>query len=89
MRVTGSMKAAPGVTVDLTVTVHDADTDAESERRFTCRDLQFTDVAPERTCGPFDLTPERGHRYVVVLSWKYSGISEIPGGLVRGDVVNW
>jgi len=26
---------------------------------------------------------------VVVLSWKYSGISEIPGGLVRGDVVNW
>jgi serine/threonine-protein kinase len=89
MRVMGSMKAAPGVKVDLTVSVHDADTDAESGRRYTCRDVLFTDVAPGRTCGPFDLKPERGHRYVVVLSWKYSEISEIPGGLVRGDVVNW
>jgi hypothetical protein len=89
VRVMGSMKGAPGVRVDLSVAVHDADTDEEVKAPHTCAGLEFSDVTPERTCGPFDLTPDRGHRYLVVVSWKYTDMVTVPGGVVRGDVLTW
>jgi hypothetical protein len=89
VRVMGSMKGAPGVRVDLSVAVHDADTDEEVKAPHTCAGLEFSDVTPERTCGPFDLTPERGHRYLVVVSWKYTDMVTMPGGVVRSDALTW
>jgi serine/threonine-protein kinase len=88
VRVKGSMFGEQsGATVDLTVALRDADTDAEAAPPHTCAGLTPTQTAPEVSCGPFDLQPPRGHRYVVVVSWKYAG--PMPGGSTRGDVFTW
>jgi serine/threonine-protein kinase len=75
-----------GVRVDLTVALHDADTDAEVATN-TCPGLVPTQAAPEMSCGPFDHQPPHGHRYVVVLSWRYA--APMPGGSARSDVFSW
>jgi serine/threonine-protein kinase len=78
-----------GTKVDLTVAVRDADTDADVVAPTTCAGLSPTQTAPEMSCGPSDVRPRRGHRYVVVVSWKYVSLTSIPGGSVRGDAFTW
>jgi serine/threonine-protein kinase len=86
VRVKGSMIGAKsGTKVDVTVAVHDADTDADAASPNTCAGLSPTQMSPEVSCGPFEVRARRGHRYVVVVSWKYGGTVPMPGGSVRGD----
>jgi hypothetical protein len=41
-------------------------------------------------CGrAIALTLERGHRYLVVVSWKYTDTVTMPGGVVRSDALSW
>jgi serine/threonine-protein kinase len=89
VRVLGAMQALPGVQADVTITVNDADTDSPVGAANTCAAVMFTDFAPEHICGPFDLALERGHRYLVVERWSYTGRDFLPGGTVRGDPFTW
>ncbi|MCW2642695.1 MAG: hypothetical protein JWP76_5001 [Dactylosporangium sp.] len=90
VRVKGLMLGGKsGTKVDLTVAVHDADTDADVVTPNTCAGLSPTPAALEMSCGPFDVRPPRGHRYVVVVSWKYASVTSMPGGSVRGDPFTW
>jgi serine/threonine-protein kinase len=90
VRIRADMKAAPGVKVDLTVSLQDADSNAEAASPRTCPGLEFTEAAFERSCGTFDFSPRRGHRYVVVVTWKYLGeMAAMEGGTVRGATLAW
>jgi serine/threonine-protein kinase len=33
--------------------------------------------------------PPRGHRYVVVQTWQYTGRTILPGGTARGPQLLW
>jgi serine/threonine-protein kinase len=89
VRVTGRMEAAPGTQVDISLTVRDAGSDAVVAGPYTCRGLMFTDFALRQTCGPVDLRPPRGGRYVVTESWEYTARPLLPGGSTRGPVFTW
>jgi serine/threonine-protein kinase len=88
LRIMGTVKAAPGVAVDMTVAIRDAETDAEASTPYTCAGLATSAALPERTCGPFEVSPPRGHTYVVVVNWVYAGLV-VRAGVVRGDPVTW
>jgi serine/threonine-protein kinase len=51
--------------------------------------LVFTDFAPERDCGPFDVDVPHGHRYVVMQSWVYTGRPMLPEGRTTGPDFPW
>jgi serine/threonine-protein kinase len=89
VRVWGGMEALPGVRADVTLTLHNADTDASVGAGQTCRGLEFTEWNREYGCGPFDLSPPRGHRYLVVETWTYPDGQFLPGGSVRGEAFDW
>jgi serine/threonine-protein kinase len=89
LRITGTMKAAPGVAVDMTVAIRDSETDAEADTPYTCSALATSAALPERSCGPFDVSPPKGHNYVVVVSWGYAGLLKMTAGVVRGEPVTW
>jgi len=89
VRVTGQMEAAPGVQADITLTIRDADTNAVAAGPYTCRSLMFTDFDLKHGCGPVDLMPPRGGRYVVNESWEYTARPLLPGGSAQGPVFDW
>ncbi|GGM75705.1 serine/threonine-protein kinase [Dactylosporangium sucinum] len=89
VRLVGHMKALPGIQADVTISLVDADTDELVAGPHLCAGLMFTDFAPSHDCGPFVDNPPRGHRYVVVQKWVYSGRSILPGGEVRGKEFAW
>jgi len=89
IRVAGHMEATPGVQADVSLSVRDAETDKIVAGPYTCEGLMFTDFALEHTCGPADLRPPHGGRYVVVETWQYTGRALLPGGTARGPEFTW
>jgi serine/threonine-protein kinase len=89
VRVVGQMQASPGVQADVSLAVHDAETDNVVAGPHVCKGLMFTDFMLEQSCGPVDLNVPRGRRYVVVESWRYTSRSLLPGGTARGPEFTW
>ena len=89
VRVVGHMEATPGVQADISVSVRDAATDQVAAGPYTCEGLMFTDFALKHSCGPVDLRPPHGGRYVVVETWQYTGRSLLPGGTAKGPEFSW
>ncbi|MEV6305580.1 serine/threonine-protein kinase [Actinoplanes sp. NPDC051861] len=89
IRVMGSMEAAPGIQVDISLSVHDAATDEIVSGPYRCRGLMFTDFAIKHECGPGDLQAPHGYTYVVVQTWEYTGRPLLPGGTIRGPEFTW
>jgi serine/threonine-protein kinase len=89
VRVVGQIEAVPGVQADVSLSVRDAKTDEIVAGPFTCKALMFTDFALKHNCGPVDLRPPRGGRYLVAESWEYTQRSLLPGGVARGPAFDW
>jgi hypothetical protein len=83
------MKASPGVMVDLTVELRDADTDAVLTPTKSCPGMLFSRTVPERSCGSFDVKPPRGRKYVVAMRWTYTTKQDLPGATVKGAPFSW
>lgn len=78
VRMQGSLKSKE-VTADITLTLEDTAGNRVGEPQ-TCRRRSFAKEGSEQTCGPFELTPPRGKRYVIVQSWLvYSSEGAIIG----------
>jgi serine/threonine-protein kinase len=89
VRMIGHMQGIPGIQADVTMSVLDVDTGSLADGPHPCNGVMFTDFAPEHDCGPFDAHLTRGHRYVVVQKWVYTGRALLPGGEVRGQEFDW
>jgi serine/threonine-protein kinase len=89
IRVMGMMEAMPGIQADFTLSIRDAASDAVVAGPFVCPGVLFTDFEMKHNCGPIDLQPPRGHRYVVAETWTYTGRSILPGGIARGPAFDW
>lgn len=89
IRMTGHTQALPAIQVDISISLQDADTKRVVDGPHTCKELMFSDFAPEHECGPFEVTPPRGHRYVVVQKWVYTSRAILPGGEVSGIAFDW
>jgi serine/threonine-protein kinase len=83
------MQALPGVQADVSVGLLDVATSNAVAGPFTCTGLMFTDFAPEHSCGPFEVHPRHGRRYVVVQKWQYTGRGILPTGEIRGVEFDW
>ncbi|MET0415905.1 MAG: serine/threonine-protein kinase [Actinoplanes sp.] len=89
VRSVAQIEAMPGVQADVSLTVRDASSDEIVAGPYTCKALMFTDFALKHSCGPVDLRPPRGGRYLVAESWEYTKRSLIPGGVTRGPAFDW
>jgi serine/threonine-protein kinase len=89
IRVLGQMESAPGVQVDITLTVRDAESDEVAAGPYVCKGLMFTDFALKHSCGPVEMQAPRGNRYLVAESWRYTQRPLLPGGIARGPVFDW
>ncbi len=90
IRVLGHVQALPGVEADVSLTLQDVDTGETVAGPQICPDMMFTDFAPQRDCGPFDLTGvPHGRRLQVVVSWSYTGRSLLPSGTAKGPEFSW
>jgi len=89
VRAMGQIEAAPGVQVDVSLTVRNAGSDEVVAGPYDCKGLMFTDFALKQSCGPVDLNPPRGGRYVVAESWRYTERPLLPAGSARGPEFTW
>jgi tRNA A-37 threonylcarbamoyl transferase component Bud32 len=89
VRVEGYMESPPGIQVDISMSLRNADTGDVAAGPSTCSGLTFTALTPKQSCGPVDLQAPKGHRYVVVETWRYTGGSMLPGGTVSGPEFTW
>ncbi len=90
IRVLGHVQALPGVEADVSLTLQDVDTGETVAGPQTCPAMMFTDFAPQRDCGPFDLSGvPHGRRLQVVVSWSYTGRSVLPSGTAKGPEFSW
>ncbi|MET0423448.1 MAG: hypothetical protein ABW046_06215, partial [Actinoplanes sp.] len=89
VRVVGQMEAMPGIQADIALTVRDANTDAVVAGPYTCKGLMFTDFALKHSCGPVELNPPRGGRYVLTETWEYTSRPLLPPGVARGPAFEW
>ena len=64
VRISGALRSKE-VIADITLTLKDAAGKQVGEA-YTCKRLAFAAEMSERACGPFELTPHRGRRYVLV-----------------------
>jgi tRNA A-37 threonylcarbamoyl transferase component Bud32 len=89
IKVLGQMEAAPGLQIDLTLTVRDAKTDEVVAGPYVCESLMFTDFALRHNCGPVEMQAPHGRRYVVGETWRYTQRPLLPGGSARGLAFDW
>ncbi|GIE05199.1 serine/threonine-protein kinase [Paractinoplanes durhamensis] len=89
VRVMGQIEAAPGIQADVSLTVRDASSDEVVAGPYTCKGLMFTDFALKHSCGPAELEPPRGGRYVVAESWRYTERPLLPAGSARSPEFDW
>jgi len=85
----GHMQGVPGVQADVSMSVLDVDSGEVFGGPHPCSGLMFTDFSPDHDCGPFEARLPRGHRYVVVQKWSYTGRALLSGGEVRGAEFDW
>jgi serine/threonine-protein kinase len=85
----GEMLGPPGMRADVILTLQDVDSETTVAGPFVCPDLTFTEGARARTCGRFATRPPRGHRYVVVQTWRYPDLDEAPRGRGRSGAFTW
>ncbi|MEV4709571.1 serine/threonine-protein kinase [Actinoplanes sp. NPDC049316] len=51
----------------------------------TCGRLFFTDGARTQECGTLTVSPQRGRRYKVVMSWRFNNGERLQSGSARGE----
>ncbi|MEV0135290.1 serine/threonine-protein kinase [Dactylosporangium sp. NPDC050688] len=89
VRMIGHAQALPAIQADISISLVDADTGAVVDGPHVCPQQMFTDFAPSHDCGPFDVTPPRGHRYLVLQKWVYTNRAILPGGEAGGPEFDW
>ncbi|GIF70593.1 serine/threonine-protein kinase [Asanoa siamensis] len=80
IRISGGLRSK-SVTADITLTLKDTAGRQVGEAH-TCQALRFAPEMSERTCGPVELKPSRGKRYVLVQSWR---VYDDDGTAIRGE----
>ncbi len=89
VRMIGHAQALPAIQADISISLVDADTGAVVDGPHVCPRQMFTDSSPSHDCGPFDVTPPRGHRYLVLQKWVYTNRAVLPGGEAGGPEFDW
>ena len=85
----GSLTAPGGATASISVALQDGGTGRTVAGPKTCDGLSFGGDAATRGCGPASAEPARGHRYVVVVSYRYERDGRTVVGSVRGEPFSW
>ncbi|MEV6595794.1 protein kinase [Actinoplanes sp. NPDC051346] len=83
VQVTATLTAPRDGTATLSVELRDVATGASYPGK-SCAGLVFRDGARSRECGTATVSPRRGHRYQVVMSWRFSHDGRVEAGSARG-----
>jgi serine/threonine-protein kinase len=54
-----------------------------------CTGLTFSKATPTRSCGPMTVSPPRGRRYQVVMSWTFANGQRSQVKVARGNEFAW
>ncbi len=85
----GQMAAPAGARATITLSLRDVATGRTVAGPHACRPMMFTGHDVTDDCGPVRLRAPRGHRYQVVLDWKYTRQGTSKHGVARGDEFTW
>ncbi|GAA1884485.1 hypothetical protein GCM10009687_61140 [Asanoa iriomotensis] len=80
IRISGALRSK-GVLADITLTLKDT-AGNQVGATHNCQALRFGPEMSERSCGPAELTPPRGKRYVLVQTWR---VYDDDGTAIRGE----
>ena len=89
IQVLGQMAAPEGARVTIELSLRDVRTGRTVAGPHSCRPMAFTGHDVTDDCGPVRLKAPRGHRYQVVLDWKYHRKGTSRHGLARGEEFTW
>jgi serine/threonine-protein kinase len=89
IRVMGRLAAPPGGHATVTVTLQDAASGRAVEGPRTCARLVYTEDRLTHDCGRDLRSAPRGHRYAVVLTWRYTRQGGTVQGSARGPEFRW
>jgi serine/threonine-protein kinase len=85
----GRVAAPAGARATITLSLRDVATGRTVAGPHACRPMTFTGQDLTGDCGPVRLTALRGHRYQVVLDWKYTRHGTSKHGSAPGDEFTW
>ena len=89
IRVLGALAAPPGGHATVTVSLQDTASGRAVAGPRTCGGLVYTDDRLTHDCGPDVRSAPRGHRYAVVLTWRYTTQGGTVQGSARGPEFRW
>ncbi|GGQ55163.1 serine/threonine-protein kinase [Couchioplanes azureus] len=84
VQVSATLTAPRDGTATLSLELRDVATGASHPAK-TCTGLVFQEGSRSRECGPATVSPRRGHRYQVVMSWRFSRDGRVEAGSARGS----
>ncbi|MFI7547513.1 protein kinase [Actinoplanes sp. NPDC049599] len=73
----------------ITLALRDVGTGRTVGDQKVCAGLVFSKATPARSCGPVTVSPPRGHRYQVVMSWTFANGQRSQLKVTRGDEFTW
>jgi serine/threonine-protein kinase len=84
-----SLTAPGGGTGSITVALQDASNGRTVAGPKTCDNLAFGGNAATRACGPSGASPSRGHKYTVVMTYRYERQGRTVASSSKGSVFAW
>jgi serine/threonine-protein kinase len=84
-----SLTAPGGGTGSITVALQDASSGRTVAGPKTCDNLAFGGDASTQGCGPSGAAPARGHRYAVVMSFRYVREGRTIASTSKGSAFSW
>ncbi|MEV6343832.1 serine/threonine-protein kinase [Actinoplanes sp. NPDC051851] len=88
VRYRASLSAPAGGRARIEVTLRDATTGRTVAGPTTCA-VRFTRRDFTRSCGPSGVTPRRGRRYTVVMTYRYERDGHTSASTTRGPIFTW
>ena len=84
-----SLTAPGGGTGSITLALQDAGSGKTVAGPKTCDHLAFGGDAATRGCGPAGASPAKGHKYVVLMSFRYVRYGQTVASTTKGSVFAW
>jgi serine/threonine-protein kinase len=89
VQIRAQITAPAGGRATVSVALQDVSSGRTIAAPHTCSNLVFTENFKQLQCGPATVSPARGHRYVVVMSWQYTRDGQSASGTAKGDDFAW
>ncbi|WP_305782349.1 serine/threonine-protein kinase [Symbioplanes lichenis] len=89
VQVRAALSAPRTGTATMWVALRDVGNGRTTSDSRTCGDLVYEQGSASHQCGPVTLAPARGHRYQVVMSWRFTREGRTTSGSAKGSAFDF